>query len=176
MTNQGSPGASAAICWAGRKRSSHANIRANACLHISQREIWSQELEERRLKQSRVSDLNDPFELVPYDLTNLIYRKTFHQTWLDVDHERGLLCFSGDWKGPVIWAHYSDKHRGLSLASRFLCNAPIFTPYQRQNTSALRGLFSLLSSSTGNMRKRSGFGDRFSIQRKVSTLLALART
>jgi hypothetical protein len=72
-------------------------------------------LKEGRLKQSRISDLNDPFELVPYDLTDLIYRKTFHQTRVDVDRERGLLCFSGDWKNPVIWAHYSDKHRGLCL-------------------------------------------------------------
>jgi len=28
---------------------------------------------------------------------------------------RGILCFSADWKDPVIWAHYSDKHRGLCL-------------------------------------------------------------
>jgi Protein of unknown function (DUF2971) len=72
-------------------------------------------LQQRRLKQSRVSDLNDPFELLPYDVTNLIYRKTFHQTRIDVNRARGLLCFSGDWKNPVIWAHYSDKHRGLCL-------------------------------------------------------------
>ena len=25
------------------------------------------------------------------------------------------LCFSADWCNPVIWAHYSDKHRGLCL-------------------------------------------------------------
>lgn len=71
-------------------------------------------LEERRLKQSRISDLNDPFELIPYDLTQLIYRRTFHQTRLDVDRKKGL-CFSGDWVNPVIWGHYSDKHRGICL-------------------------------------------------------------
>jgi hypothetical protein len=26
-----------------------------------------------------------------------------------------LLCFSADWSHPLIWAHYSDKHRGLCL-------------------------------------------------------------
>jgi hypothetical protein len=27
----------------------------------------------------------------------------------------GMLCFSSDWSDPVIWAHYSDKHRGVCL-------------------------------------------------------------
>ena len=27
----------------------------------------------------------------------------------------GMLCFSEAWSDPVIWAHYSDKHRGLCL-------------------------------------------------------------
>jgi len=69
----------------------------------------------RRLKQSRVSDLNDPFELRSYDVTNIAVRMAFLTTSEDVDKARGLLCFSADWKNPVIWAHYSDKHRGLCL-------------------------------------------------------------
>jgi Protein of unknown function (DUF2971) len=69
----------------------------------------------RRLKQSRVSDLNDPFELRSYDVTDLALRMAFSTTSKDVDKARGLLCFSADWKNPVIWAHYSDKHRGFCL-------------------------------------------------------------
>jgi DUF2971 family protein len=72
-------------------------------------------IKNRRLKQSRVSDLNDPFELRSYDVTDLVLRQTFLTTSEDVDKARGLLCFSADWKNPVIWAHYSDKHRGLCL-------------------------------------------------------------
>ncbi len=71
-------------------------------------------LYERRLKQSRIDELNDPFELTPYDLTDLTLRKTFLQTRDDM-HDRGMLCFSADWSNPVIWAHYSDKHKGLCL-------------------------------------------------------------
>ena len=26
-----------------------------------------------------------------------------------------MLCFSEDWKDPVMWAHYGDKHRGVCL-------------------------------------------------------------
>ncbi len=72
-------------------------------------------IKNRRLKQSRVSDLNDPFELRSYDVTDLALRMAFLTTSKDVDKARGLLCFSADWKNPVIWAHYSDKHRGLCL-------------------------------------------------------------
>jgi hypothetical protein len=73
-------------------------------------------IKERRLKQSRVADLNDPFELMPYDVTDIALRNTFSSTREDVDKVGGLLCFSADWKNPVMWAHYSDKHRGLCLA------------------------------------------------------------
>lgn len=72
-------------------------------------------IQKRRLKQSRVADLNDPFELMSYDVTKKVIRKTFNQTRDDVDKVKGLLCFSADWKDPVIWAHYSDKHKGLCL-------------------------------------------------------------
>ena len=72
-------------------------------------------IEKRRLKQSRVSDLNDPFELRSFNLTNVVIRKTFEQTAEDVDKVSGMLCFSADWINPVMWAHYSDKHKGLCL-------------------------------------------------------------
>ncbi len=69
-------------------------------------------LYERRLKQSRIHGLNDPFELTPYDLTDPQLRQAFLKTRDDMK-ERGMLCFSAEWSDPVIWAHYSDKHRGL---------------------------------------------------------------
>jgi hypothetical protein len=69
----------------------------------------------KRLKQSCVGDLNDPFELLPFDLTNPAVRAAALKTKSDMDPERGLLCFSMDWSDPVIWAHYGDKHKGLCL-------------------------------------------------------------
>jgi hypothetical protein len=72
-------------------------------------------LRKKRLKQSRMGDLNDPFELTPFDLTDPALRKIFHKTRADLEEERGMLCFSVDWRNPVIWAHYSDKHKGLCL-------------------------------------------------------------
>ena len=70
---------------------------------------------ERRLKQSRIHELNDPFELTPFDLTDPVIRQSFLQTRDDIGADRGVLCLSAAWCDPVIWAHYSDKHRGLCL-------------------------------------------------------------
>lgn len=67
-------------------------------------------IKEKRIKQSRVADLNDLFEPRAYDVTDPILRLTFQQTRKDVDRDKGLLCFSASWKNPVMWAHYSDKH------------------------------------------------------------------
>ncbi len=72
-------------------------------------------LYEKRLKQSRIHELNDPFELTPYVLTDPNLRQAFLTTRDDISNNRGVLCFSAAWRDPVIWAHYSDKHRGLCL-------------------------------------------------------------
>jgi hypothetical protein len=72
-------------------------------------------LYERRLKQSRIQELNDPFELTPYDLTDFVIRQSFLQTRDGIGADRGMLCLSAAWCDPVIWAHYSDSHQGLCL-------------------------------------------------------------
>jgi hypothetical protein len=72
-------------------------------------------LYERRLRRTRINELNDPFELRPYDLTNPKDRWAFLRTRDELAQRFGLLCFSADWHDPVIWAHYSDRHRGLCL-------------------------------------------------------------
>jgi hypothetical protein len=72
-------------------------------------------LYERRLRRTRISELNDPFELRPYDLTNASHRTVFLRTRDELAERYGLLCFSAGWNDPVIWSHYSDNHRGLCL-------------------------------------------------------------
>jgi hypothetical protein len=72
-------------------------------------------LYEKRLKISTIQDLNDPFELIPYNLSDPGLRKAMNQSRDRLASSRGLLCFSADWHDPVIWAHYGDKHRGMCL-------------------------------------------------------------
>jgi hypothetical protein len=72
-------------------------------------------LYERRLRRTKINELNDPFELRPFDLSNANERWAFHNTRRQLSQHFGLLCFSANWDNPVIWAHYSDRHRGFCL-------------------------------------------------------------
>lgn len=72
-------------------------------------------LTEKRLKISTVDDLNDPFELLPFRMTNKQKRLALNRARKQWGAMRGIICFSSEWCDPVIWAHYSDKHRGLCL-------------------------------------------------------------
>jgi hypothetical protein len=72
-------------------------------------------LREKRLKISTLPDLNDPFELLPYEMSDRNRRVALRKTRDELAQNRGMLCFSADWSDPVIWAHYGDKHKGLCL-------------------------------------------------------------
>lgn len=68
-----------------------------------------------RLKISRFHDLNDPFELLAGDLTDTSLRAATESFKDEFDRTKGILCFSRNWKNPVLWSHYADKHRGICL-------------------------------------------------------------
>jgi hypothetical protein len=72
-------------------------------------------LAEKRLKISTLEDLNDPFELLCFEMTDKIKRPAMNLARKEWGTTTGMLCFSSDWRDPVIWAHYSDKHRGICL-------------------------------------------------------------
>jgi hypothetical protein len=72
-------------------------------------------LAEKRLKISTLEDLNDPFELLCFEMADKIKRPAVKLARKEWGAMHGVLCFSSDWRDPVIWAHYSDKHRGLCL-------------------------------------------------------------
>lgn len=72
-------------------------------------------LSEKRLKISTLEDLNDPFELIPYDLSDRTNRFAAQRARDELSRNRGMLCFSATWHDPVLWAHYSDKHKGICI-------------------------------------------------------------
>jgi len=74
-----------------------------------------QDIRRRRVKISEIHDLNDPFELLSCDLSDPNVRLVILKFRENLAGNRGLLCFSGAWANPVLWAHYSDKHRGMCL-------------------------------------------------------------
>jgi hypothetical protein len=72
-------------------------------------------LPERRLKLSRFDDLNDPFELLAYAIGEQNMRRAVKAMRSHFASKWGLLCFSDNWKSPVMWAHYAKKHNGVCL-------------------------------------------------------------
>jgi hypothetical protein len=72
-------------------------------------------LSERRIKISRVNELNDPFELTPFDLRDRRLRRAMQMTRSNFNRRFGLVCLSANWHDPVLWAHYSEKHTGLCI-------------------------------------------------------------
>jgi hypothetical protein len=73
------------------------------------------DLRRRRLKISRLGDLNDPFELWAIAQPDPRVRQALIATKRTLAQQCGLLCFSLDWHNPVLWSHYADRHRGIAL-------------------------------------------------------------
>lgn len=69
----------------------------------------------RRLKISRIHELNDPFEFVGVDQSDPAFRKGLFKTKRTISQHHGLLCFSKTWKSPIMWAHYAGNHTGVCL-------------------------------------------------------------
>lgn len=69
----------------------------------------------RRLKVSRINQLNDPFELLGADLIDPRDRRAFMAFKENLDETTGLLCFSNTWQNPVLWGHYAKSHTGIAL-------------------------------------------------------------
>ncbi len=93
-------------------------------------------LENRRLKIARISDLNDPFELLGTDLSNQELRKAFVEMKFALNKNRGLLCFSKSWRNPLLWSHYSDRHRGLCLGFDVPDKLLMSVTYTRERTTS----------------------------------------
>lgn len=69
----------------------------------------------RRVKISRFSDLNDPFELLAVDLKDRAHRKVFRETKDELNETKGVICLSRSWSNPLLWGHYAERHTGMAL-------------------------------------------------------------
>ena len=69
----------------------------------------------QRIKVARFSDLNDPFELLGVDRSNVKNRHALRKKTMKINDETGLLCFSKSWSNPVLWGHYAERHTGICM-------------------------------------------------------------
>lgn len=72
-------------------------------------------LENRHLKVSDFSNLNDPFELLGIEMSDKDVRTALQFERSLIAKTNGLLCFSENKYDPVQWAHYGDNHKGVCL-------------------------------------------------------------
>ncbi len=71
---------------------------------------------ERRLKITEYAELNDPFELMPFDATRPRVRRFWAERIAALDEgEHGVICFSATWRNPRMWSHYAERHTGICL-------------------------------------------------------------
>ena len=70
-------------------------------------------LRERKIKISRLEDLNDPFELRAIRSLSCEIKQLLENERKEFSEKYGLLCFCKDWRSPVLWAHYAENHQGL---------------------------------------------------------------
>lgn len=69
----------------------------------------------RRLKISKINELNDPFDCKPARDPEALLNGLLEDHWSNLANAIGILCFSEDWKQPLMWGHYADSHRGICL-------------------------------------------------------------
>jgi DUF2971 family protein len=79
-----------------------------------------QAIQEKRLKVSRVNELNDVHDCRPH----IVYRRKsssefnagFGQGMTSaVTRTMGIVCYCGNAVSPLVWAHYGDSSRGVAL-------------------------------------------------------------
>ena len=70
----------------------------------------------RELKVSRISEVNDPFEWASPQSLQKINREKFIEYRNKMSEGLGFICFSDNWRNPLLWSHYADRHRGWCLA------------------------------------------------------------
>lgn len=85
--------------------------------HFLNHEFGLKDIRERRLKVSRITDLNDPFEFLGVELSNRSYRRGLQKVKAKLSEGNGLLCFTRDWHNPVLWATTLTNIADCALAS-----------------------------------------------------------
>lgn len=72
-------------------------------------------VEKRRLKISRLLQLNDLFEFYAVEVKYRWQRDLLRKTLEKMDANSGLICFSKSWQNPVMWGHYARSYTGMCL-------------------------------------------------------------
>ncbi len=72
-------------------------------------------LQEKRLRISRIDQLNDEFEFIGLALKTKAERVSLLEKRAHLGGKSGIICMSRRWSNPLLWGHYADNMRGMAL-------------------------------------------------------------
>jgi len=72
-------------------------------------------ISERRLRISRINELNDEFEFIGLALKRKADRIELRRVREHVNDHTGLICMSKRWSHPLMWSHYGASYTGIAL-------------------------------------------------------------
>jgi hypothetical protein len=70
-------------------------------------------LRQRHLKVAFADEVNDLFELCPFDFIKSDHRKAWRESVRKHSKTQGFISFTKCWSVPTMWAHYASNHKGL---------------------------------------------------------------
>jgi hypothetical protein len=73
------------------------------------------DIRRRRLKLSKIDDMNDPYEWKCVRTDDGPSQLALEKVASEIAETRGPLCFSRSWNNILMWSHYGDRHRGMCL-------------------------------------------------------------
>ena len=69
----------------------------------------------RRLKLSKIDDMNDPYEWGCVRSEHEASQWALDKTKLFAVETHSAQCFSQTWNSILMWSHYGDRHKGICL-------------------------------------------------------------
>jgi hypothetical protein len=73
------------------------------------------DIRKRRLKLSKLDDMNDPYEWQCVLALDEHSRQVLDKTYAQVAEKFSVQCFSRSWNNILMWSHYGDRHKGICL-------------------------------------------------------------
>lgn len=70
---------------------------------------------ERRLRISRIAQLNDEFEFLGLALDEKVDRVALREVKDRAHRKTGVICMSANWSHPLQWGHYGASFTGVAL-------------------------------------------------------------
>lgn len=68
------------------------------------------DIRRRRLKLSKIDDMNDPYEWKCVHALDAPSQWALDATEKEVVEKYSVVCYSRSWNNVLMWSHYGDRH------------------------------------------------------------------